>query len=297
VSPIAPTAPGNLTAVAATQNDQEGISLEWDNDSNNETGFTIERSTRPDFSADAQTFTVQADVTTYFDDSGLTAGVMYYYKVGATNAAATTPVYGSRFAQAELPPELDFILVGEDPVQAGFLGKFGIYHMNLALETGGTIDDSIWDYSGIPDGSVFSQQLWQSVYSGGHSADGFELEPYKEFVHDPTTGGFELVKVSDILEDPQYGSYVEVVYSGTQSQVKAKWQQIQRFANAYPWAEHFKPPMPPAIFWQNWPNSEYESTGNNSNCFIRWLRSVTSLNFTESNLPGRQPGNARPGGG
>jgi autotransporter-associated beta strand protein len=108
VSPSAPTAPGNLTAVATTLNGQQGISLEWDNDSNNETGFTVERSTSSNFSTDVTSFNVPADTTTYVDstaggNNAIKPMITYYYKVGSTNESVTSPVYSSQTASATLP--------------------------------------------------------------------------------------------------------------------------------------------------------------------------------------------------
>ncbi len=77
----APTAPSNLTATAVSSN---YIFLLWSDNSNNETGFKIERST------DNVTFT-QVGTTTanmrVYNDAGLTSNTTYYYRVKATNSA------------------------------------------------------------------------------------------------------------------------------------------------------------------------------------------------------------------
>ena len=82
-----PATPQNLSATSASG----GIYLLWDNDSDNETGFTIQRSSSADFSTDLQTFTVAADVTSYVDNNGtdgtsVQPGTTYYYQVEATTA-------------------------------------------------------------------------------------------------------------------------------------------------------------------------------------------------------------------
>jgi fibronectin type 3 domain-containing protein len=76
----APAAPTNLVATATSSSQ---IALSWTDNSNNEMGFRIQRSTN------GITFgvlvNVGANVTTY-TDSGLTPGTTYYYRVGSFNA-------------------------------------------------------------------------------------------------------------------------------------------------------------------------------------------------------------------
>jgi autotransporter-associated beta strand protein len=97
---IAPVAPAGLQATPIDTSSGPAIGLVWDDESNNETGFTIQRSTAGDFSANLQTYTVAADVTTYTDTTAV-PGVTYYYRVEATNSAGT-----SAFDNAEYPASL-----------------------------------------------------------------------------------------------------------------------------------------------------------------------------------------------
>jgi YD repeat-containing protein len=78
--PSAPAAPSNLTATADSTSQ---ITLRWTDNSNNETGFKVERSTDggATFSLLA---TVGAEVASY-PNSGLTANTTYFYRVKATN--------------------------------------------------------------------------------------------------------------------------------------------------------------------------------------------------------------------
>jgi hypothetical protein len=75
-----PAAPSNLTATAG----KKSVTVNWVDNSNNETGFKIERST--DGVNFSQITTVGANVTSY-KNVGLTSGTTYYYRVRATNAA------------------------------------------------------------------------------------------------------------------------------------------------------------------------------------------------------------------
>jgi oligosaccharide reducing-end xylanase len=74
-----PTAPSSLAA-SATSSSQ--INLTWVDNSNNETGFSIERKTGT--GAFAQVTTVGAGITAY-NDTGLTASTAYTYRVRAYN--------------------------------------------------------------------------------------------------------------------------------------------------------------------------------------------------------------------
>jgi hypothetical protein len=77
-----PAAPSDLsaTAVATTQ-----IDLSWTDNASDETGFKIERSKRVN-TAFAQIDTVGADETSY-NDTTVSKGTLYYYRVRATNAS------------------------------------------------------------------------------------------------------------------------------------------------------------------------------------------------------------------
>jgi large repetitive protein len=77
----APVAPANLTATPATV---AQVNLAWTDNSNNETGFKIERKTGAG-GAWGEVGSVAANTTT-FSSSGLTAGQLYYFRVYAYNA-------------------------------------------------------------------------------------------------------------------------------------------------------------------------------------------------------------------
>ncbi|GAB4422141.1 MAG: hypothetical protein Fur0044_20000 [Anaerolineae bacterium] len=77
-----PTPPGNLTASPASQTQ---INLAWTDNSNNETGFKIERSPNGT-SGWTQITTVGTNITTY-NNTGLTCNTRYYYRVRAYNGS------------------------------------------------------------------------------------------------------------------------------------------------------------------------------------------------------------------
>ncbi len=82
-SGVAPAIPSGLTVTPAS-----GVSanVNWTDNSNNETGFTLQR-TNPD--ATTTLFTVAAGTTAY-NDTGLTPGATYSYQVRANNFAANS---------------------------------------------------------------------------------------------------------------------------------------------------------------------------------------------------------------
>src|ERR1019366_8891796 len=84
----APAAPGNFAAGESSVNPQTQINLYWQDNSNNEAGFQIFRSSDGGVTF-AQLATVGPNVTSY-QDTGLAAGAEYYYYVKAWNASGTS---------------------------------------------------------------------------------------------------------------------------------------------------------------------------------------------------------------
>ena len=80
-----PAQPSGLTATAVNSN---AISIAWADNSNNETGFKIER--RVGAGNFSEIAISPANSTSYFD-SGRTAGTLYTYRVRATNAVGDSP--------------------------------------------------------------------------------------------------------------------------------------------------------------------------------------------------------------
>jgi FtsP/CotA-like multicopper oxidase with cupredoxin domain len=101
ISLVAPAAPTKLVAIASVLSaNPPTVSLTWVDNSNNETGFTIQRATNTGFTAGLTVFAVGANVTTYTDTT-VVINTKYYYRVLAYNpignsawsntANATTP--------------------------------------------------------------------------------------------------------------------------------------------------------------------------------------------------------------
>jgi carboxypeptidase T len=86
----APAAPSSLTATPVSQT---RIDLAWTDNSDNESGFQIERSLDGSTWIWTPVYTTTANVTVY-NDTGLTCGTTYYYRVRAHSAGGDSG-YGS----------------------------------------------------------------------------------------------------------------------------------------------------------------------------------------------------------
>src|SRR4029450_3673278 len=82
-----PAAPSNLTATAISGTQ---INLAWQDNSNNENGFKIERCQGNSCTNFAEIAQVGANVTV-FSDTGLTPDTQYGYRVRAFNALGDSP--------------------------------------------------------------------------------------------------------------------------------------------------------------------------------------------------------------
>ncbi len=86
----APAAPSKLVGTpSAAIVDPPTVRLTWTQNSNNETGFTIQRSANTAFTTVA-TFHTGAGITAYTDTT-VARGTKYYYRVQANNAVGDSP--------------------------------------------------------------------------------------------------------------------------------------------------------------------------------------------------------------
>lgn len=99
------TMPATPSALSATAAGTSSVNLNWTDNSTNESGFRIERSSGG--GAFTQVGTVAAGVTSY-SDTGLTAGTTYAYRVVAWNNVGTSaysaPAYATTAAPAPVAP-------------------------------------------------------------------------------------------------------------------------------------------------------------------------------------------------
>jgi FtsP/CotA-like multicopper oxidase with cupredoxin domain len=91
--PALPAVPGNFAAVnGPNQNKQRSVILTWVDNSNNETGFTIQRATNSTFTQGLTTATVGANVTT-LTQTGLSLNTQYWYRIRANNGTIIFTVW------------------------------------------------------------------------------------------------------------------------------------------------------------------------------------------------------------
>jgi fibronectin type 3 domain-containing protein len=94
--PAVPATPSNLAANAVSRTQ---VNLGWSDNANNETGYSIERSTKPN-TGFAVVASVGANVASYADAS-VAANKQYYYRVRAVNGAGNSGY--SNVASAKTP--------------------------------------------------------------------------------------------------------------------------------------------------------------------------------------------------
>jgi len=104
-----PTAPAAPTGLAASPNGSGSVNLSWGDNSDDELGFAIERSTdNVNFESAGST---GANVTT-FADSGLTPETSYWYRVNAFNAGGNSSFSNTATATTDAAPAISLVLNG-----------------------------------------------------------------------------------------------------------------------------------------------------------------------------------------
>lgn len=127
---VSPTAPSDL---AAAVTDSSHIVLTWSDNSNNETGFVVERLDGSDYVPIA---TVDAGITTY-SDTGLPADTDFTYRVRALNEVGPS-AYSNAITAHTAPPE---DLAGNSVESAMLLGNLQPGQVKVSEETVGTVGD------------------------------------------------------------------------------------------------------------------------------------------------------------
>jgi len=92
--PAVPAAPGNLTAANGPNGggNSRSVILTWQDLSNNETGFTLQRATNATFTSGLTTINIAVNSTTY-TNTGLSRNTQYWYRIRANNGAIITSAW------------------------------------------------------------------------------------------------------------------------------------------------------------------------------------------------------------
>ncbi|MBE0646079.1 MAG: S8 family serine peptidase [Bacteroidetes bacterium] len=154
VSGNPPTAPTSLTATAVSTS---AINLSWADNSNDESGFYIERS------SDGITFTqiasVGAGVSSY-SNTGLGSSTQFYYQVRAWNAFGTSAYTNIASATTLTPPPTTFVHVG------AVSGSSALVRRNWNA----TLAVTVHDASHNPLAGVSVTVAWSGGVSGSATA-------------------------------------------------------------------------------------------------------------------------------
>ncbi len=137
----APAAPSNLAATAVSSSQ---IDLTWTDNSADEDGFKLERST------DGSSFTEIATVgsnTTNFSDTGLVASTTYHYRVFAYNAYGSSSVSNTASATTQSsgggdPTSLHVENIVLGTQDAGKGQKYGTATVTIYDDVGNTVSDA-----------------------------------------------------------------------------------------------------------------------------------------------------------
>lgn len=142
---LSQTAPADPSPLSATAVSSSEVNLTWQ-DTANENGFLLFRSTVSDFSDDLVIFNPAQNAVSY-SDTGLSAGTTYYYQIYACNAAGCT---ASNVASATTQPAS----VPAEP-QASVSGAGGVQTQSPPT-----------DLKATPDGACAIKLDWQPPLFG-----------------------------------------------------------------------------------------------------------------------------------
>ena len=104
--------PGQPTGLKVTGMEQGEVILGWEDNSKNESGFRIERSTTADFSGDIFRFSTDCD-TSLLHDEHVQYGIIYYYRVSAYNMGGTSNYSNEISVKIPAQPQAPSVLRAE----------------------------------------------------------------------------------------------------------------------------------------------------------------------------------------
>lgn len=191
-TPTIPVTPSNLHATAVTTTT---ISLAWNDNSNNEQGFTVLRKKQTESdNAFVQAASLPSN-TTSFTDTGLTPGVVYEYHVQAYNIAGYGDFTGAPVQTLALPPANVTAAPGGNQIVLSWSASSGAasYNVYRGLTPGGEgatpvatgITSTTFTDTGLTRGTTYYYKVTAvdgapGIQGGGESAPSAEASavPY-----------------------------------------------------------------------------------------------------------------------
>src|SRR5206468_1196965 len=172
-TPVQPTKPADPSNLVATTASTTQINLTWLDNSNNETGFKIERSL--DGSTGWTLLTTTAANATSYSNTGLQPGTQYFYRVRATNAVgdSNNTTVANAITQPGLPAPWKDGDVGSVGTAGSATQNLGTYTVKGAgSDIGGTADSFNFVYQSLSGGGsivakVTSMQNTNSTAKAG----------------------------------------------------------------------------------------------------------------------------------
>ncbi len=173
ITPVPPAAPSNLAAAGTTAS---SVSLTWQDNSNNETQFVIERSATGLLGSYTALATNAANATSY-TDTGLAAGTRYFYRLRSTNAVGSSAWGGPIAATTESTQSLI----------AGYLSGWYRGRTTSTPASTLTVDGTdLVHFTGGSSGNAQYAQLWR-YFDALTLADGESLRLEATFAWDAAT--------------------------------------------------------------------------------------------------------------
>ena len=138
---VTPTVPAAPTALAATAVSATQINLAWTDNSNNETGFTIEKLN----GATGSVITTLAANSTSYSDVNLTPGTAYSYRVNAVNAVGPSAYTSTATATTQS------VIVTQTP-------PFAPYYLSAVANSSTQVTLNWYDNFGVETGVSVERQ-------------------------------------------------------------------------------------------------------------------------------------------